>query len=107
MPEDRGELTSLMEPLLVGEESRFRSRVADLVLDLARKAAGFRRSLPGQRMAFAKSIGALANCCRRVCSRWRTTSQENVCASSPVNCAGGMSWSEIILSSVPEPCRAS
>ena len=51
VPEDRGELTSLMEPLLVGEDSRFRSRLADLALDLAQKAAGFRRSLPESMLA--------------------------------------------------------
>jgi len=39
VPEDRGELVLLMEPLLVGEDSRFRSRLTDLALELAQKAA--------------------------------------------------------------------
>ena len=51
VPEDRGELTSLMEPLLGGEDSRFPSRLADLALDLAQKAAAFRRSLPESLLA--------------------------------------------------------
>jgi Fic family protein len=44
--EDRGEPTSLMEPLLIGDGSRHRGALTDLVLDLTRKSAGFRRSLP-------------------------------------------------------------
>jgi hypothetical protein len=44
--EDRGETTGLMEPLLIGETSRHRDALTDLALELAQKAAGFRRSLP-------------------------------------------------------------
>lgn len=43
---DRGELASLMEPLLISEDSRHRGRLTDLALDLAQKSTGFRRSLP-------------------------------------------------------------
>ena len=62
MPEDRGELTSLMEPLLVGEDSRFRSRLADLALDLAQKAAGFRRSLPESLLGSLADLVRAMNC---------------------------------------------
>jgi len=46
-PGDRGESTGLMEPLLVPEASRHRSRLMDLAVELAAGAAGFRRSLEG------------------------------------------------------------
>ena len=43
---DRGEPVSLMEPLLISEDSRHRGALTDLALDLAQKSSGFRRSLP-------------------------------------------------------------
>jgi len=43
---DRGELVSVMEPLLLGDCSRHRGALTDLALDLTQKSAGFRRSLP-------------------------------------------------------------
>src|SRR2546430_14263046 len=43
---DRGESTSLMEPLLIGETSRHRGALTELAVELAQKASGFRRSLP-------------------------------------------------------------
>jgi hypothetical protein len=43
---DRGETVSLMEPPLIGENSRHRSSLTDLALELAQRSAGFRRSLP-------------------------------------------------------------
>ncbi len=45
-PEDRGESISSMEPVLLQGTSRFRDELADLALELATKAIGFRRSLP-------------------------------------------------------------
>jgi Fic family protein len=60
VPEDCGELTSIMEPLLVGEDSRFRSRLADLTLDLAQKAAG--RSLPESLLASLADLVRAMNC---------------------------------------------
>lgn len=42
---DRSEAVGLMDPLLLGESSLKRSPLADLVVDLAGRAAGFRRSL--------------------------------------------------------------
>ncbi len=42
------ERTALMEPMLVGETSRYRGELNDLILELAQHASGFRRSLrPG------------------------------------------------------------
>jgi len=62
VPEDRGEQASLMEPLLVGEDSRFRSRLTDLALELAQKAAGFHRSLPESLLASLADLVRAMNC---------------------------------------------
>lgn len=43
---DDGETTGLFEPLLVSESSKHRGKLADLALELATRAEGFRRSLP-------------------------------------------------------------
>ncbi|WP_155998050.1 hypothetical protein [Thioalkalivibrio sp. ALMg13-2] len=43
---DRGENVALMEPLQIGEGSRHRGDLSDLVVDLVGRAAGFRRGLP-------------------------------------------------------------
>lgn len=43
---DDNETTSLMEPMLVSETSKHRTALTDLVVELAAKATGFRRSLP-------------------------------------------------------------
>ena len=43
---DRGESVALMEPLVISSDSRHRSLLTDLALDLAQRSAGFRRSLP-------------------------------------------------------------
>jgi Fic family protein len=44
--DDRGELLSVMEPLVIGGSSAHRAALTDLALDLTQKSAGFRRSLP-------------------------------------------------------------
>ena len=44
--EDRGETINLMEPLLIGENSRHRGELTDLAVELAQRAAGLRRGLP-------------------------------------------------------------
>lgn len=60
--EDRGENPSAMEPMLVGEGARERGELIDLTVDLAARAAGFRRSLPdGVRGALANLVRAM-NC---------------------------------------------
>jgi len=43
---DRGESTSLMEPIRLAEGSRHRGELTDLTLHLAQASSGFRRSLP-------------------------------------------------------------
>jgi Fic family protein len=59
---DRGESIGLMEPLLVGESSKHRTGLTDLAVELAGRAAGFRRSLPeGVLTALADLVRAM-NC---------------------------------------------
>ena len=59
---DRGELVSLMEPLLIGEGSRHRPHLTDLAFDLTQKSAGFRSSLPASlRTSLADLVRAM-NC---------------------------------------------
>jgi Fic family protein len=60
--EDRGELISLMEPLLIGEGSRHRGALTDLALDLTQKSAGFRRSLPPSLLASLADLVRSMNC---------------------------------------------
>ncbi|HKW61292.1 MAG TPA: Fic family protein [Candidatus Acidoferrum sp.] len=59
---DRGEPTALMEPLLIGETSRHRGTLTDLALELAQKAAGFRRSLPESLSASLADLVRAMNC---------------------------------------------
>ena len=59
---DRGETTSLMEPMLVPEGSPHRARLDDLAIELAARSAGFRRSLPdGVRAALSELVRSM-NC---------------------------------------------
>lgn len=60
--EDRGELVSLMDPLLIGESSRHRGALTDLALELAQKSAGFRRSLPGNLLTSLADLIRAMNC---------------------------------------------
>jgi Fic family protein len=59
---DRGEVVSLMEPLLVSESSRHRTPLTDLALDLTQKSAGFRRSLPPSMLASLADLVRAMNC---------------------------------------------
>jgi Fic family protein len=60
--EDRGEPTSLMEPLLIATDSRHRPALTDLALELAARSAGLHRSLPtALRGALAHIVRAM-NC---------------------------------------------
>ena len=59
---DRGESIALMEPLLIGETSRHRGKLTDLALELAQKAAGFRRSLPESLLASLADLVRAMNC---------------------------------------------
>lgn len=60
--EDRGELPSLMEPLLIPDSSRHRAALTDLALDLTQKSAGFRRSLPPTLLASLADLVRAMNC---------------------------------------------
>ena len=60
--EDRGELISLMEPLLITDSSRYRGPLTDLALDLTQKSAGFRRSLPPALLASLADLVRAVNC---------------------------------------------
>ena len=59
---DRGESVALMEPLVVGEGSPHRTGLTDLAVELAGKAAGFRRSLPEGVLAALADLVRAMNC---------------------------------------------
>ena len=59
---DRGESVALMEPLVVGEGSPYRSGLIDFAVELAGKAAGFRRSLPECVLAALADLVRAMNC---------------------------------------------
>lgn len=60
--DDPDESIGLMEPMLISEGSKHRSKLTDLAIDLAAKSAGFRKSLPaGVHTALADLIRAM-NC---------------------------------------------
>src|SRR5258708_35993380 len=61
-PPDRGESIALMERLLIGETARHRGKLTDLALELAQKAAGFRRSLPESLLASLADLVSSMNC---------------------------------------------
>lgn len=60
--EDRGELVSVMDSLLIGDGSRHRGPLTDLALDLARKSAGFQRSLPPSLLTSLADLVRSMNC---------------------------------------------
>src|SRR5579863_8621104 len=60
--QDRGEIVSLMEPLLISEGSRHRGALTDLALDLTQKSAGFRRSLPPSLLTSLADLVRSMNC---------------------------------------------
>ncbi len=60
--EDRAELVSLMEPLVIGQDSRHRALLTDLAFELAQKSAGFRRSLPDSLVASLATLVRAMNC---------------------------------------------
>jgi Fic family protein len=59
---DRGESTALMESLLIGETSRHRGALTELAVELAQKAAGFRRSLPESLVTSLADLVRAMNC---------------------------------------------
>lgn len=62
MPEDRAESIGLMEPMRIAESSRFRAGLADLLLELAQKSAGLRRSLPSAILPSLSGLVRSMNC---------------------------------------------
>src|SRR5205085_5407645 len=62
LAKDRGESPAEMEPLLIGETSRFRGSLTDLAVELAQKAAGFRRSLPESLLKSLADLVRAMNC---------------------------------------------
>lgn len=59
---DRAEDASLMEPLLIGADSRHRAALTDLAVELAQKSAGFRRSLPESLVSSLADLVRSMNC---------------------------------------------
>jgi Fic family protein len=59
---DGGEKPSMMEPLLVSENSKHRRELTDLAVDLAAHSAGFRRSLPAGILAALADLVRSMNC---------------------------------------------
>jgi len=59
---DRGEQPTSMEPLLISETSRHRGLLQDIALELATKAAGFRRSLPVKMQVSLADMVRTMNC---------------------------------------------
>ncbi len=60
--EDRKEQVSLMEPTRIGDGYRFRARITDLAFELAKRSAGFRRSLPPTMVATLADLVRSMNC---------------------------------------------
>jgi Fic family protein len=59
---DRGEDVALMEPMLFADGARNRAVLDDLALDLAARAAGFRRSLPDGLLTALADLVRSMNC---------------------------------------------
>ncbi|MGD1102420.1 MAG: Fic family protein [Terriglobia bacterium] len=59
---DRGEIVSIMEPLVIAEGSRHRGPLTDLAFDLTQKSAGFRRSLPPSLLTSLADLVRAMNC---------------------------------------------
>ena len=60
--DDSGENTTLMEPLLIGSDSRHRPVLTDLAVELAMQSAGFRRSLPNGVLTALATLVRAMNC---------------------------------------------
>ena len=59
---DRGENISIIEPLLLGEDSRRRGPLADLTFELTKQSTGLRRSIPIAIMAPLADLVRAMNC---------------------------------------------
>ena len=59
---DRGELVKSMEPLLIAQDSRYRTVLTDLALDLTAHSASLRSSLPEGLLAALSQLVRAMNC---------------------------------------------
>jgi Fic family protein len=59
---DRRESIGLMEPMLIGESSRFRGPLTDLALELGKRSAGFCRSVPDRMLGTLADLVRSMNC---------------------------------------------
>lgn len=59
---DRNETPNLMEPLLIGKACRHRGLLTDLAIELARKSAGFMRSMPESMLNSLADLVRVMNC---------------------------------------------
>ena len=59
---DQGELVNSMEPLLIAEDSKYRTVLTDLALDLVARSAGLGRSLPEGLLATLSKLVRTVNC---------------------------------------------
>ena len=59
---DRGEAVALMEPLLIGSDSRHRAALTDLAFELTQKSASFRSSLPPSLLVSLATLVRAMNC---------------------------------------------
>ena len=59
---DKGETVTLMEPLLIGSDSRHRAALTDLAFDLTQRSAGFRSSLPPSLLTSLANLVRAMNC---------------------------------------------
>ena len=59
---DGGESIALMEPMLIGDSSKYRAALNDLALELAQKSVGFRRSLPESLVPSLADLVRAVNC---------------------------------------------
>jgi len=59
---DRGENLSLMEPMVLSQNSPYRKELTDLAMELVAKSAGFKRSLPTAIQASLATMVRAMNC---------------------------------------------
>jgi Fic family protein len=59
---DRGEPVTLMEPLVIGSDSRHRAALTDLAFDLTQRSASFRSSLPPSLLTSLANLVRAMNC---------------------------------------------
>ena len=106
---DRDESVFLMEPLLIRETSRHRGKLTDMAVELAQKAAGFRRSLPESLLASLVGLVRSMNCYYSNLMRegWQLESLRCLFTANPSAKPLTGSWFVSACCRVPKPCSAS